>query len=178
MTVVRAFRLDEDVDGALKKISEEEGESVNVVVNRTLRKFVEWDRPAGKLGMMQISRQELVKMMDSQTPEQAREQGVWVGAEVFEPFVRYLKPDLDFASVIGALDMLSRYSGRFELTHSVAGRKHLVVIRHSMGANWSAFYEGAGSTVLGDLLKLDCKSSSTDELCSFEFELEAGRSEG
>jgi predicted transcriptional regulator len=172
LTVVRAFRLDEDVDDALKKISEEEGESVNVMVNRTLRKFVEWDSLAVKFGMVQITRQELVKMLDSLTLEQAREEGVWVGADVFEPLVRYLQPTEDFASVIGSLELLSRYTGRFDLTHSVAGSKHLVVIHHSMGANWSAFYEGAGSTVLRDLLKLDCKSSTTDELCSFEFELD------
>jgi ADP-ribosylglycohydrolase len=178
LTVVRAFRLDEDVDEALRKISEEEGESVNATVNRTLRKFVEWDRTAGKFGMMQISRQELVKLMDSITVEQAREQGVWVGAEVFEPFVRYMNPVVDFAAAITSMELISRYTGRFELSHSAAGSKHSLVIHHSMGANWSAFYDGAGSTVLRDLLKLDCKTTTTDELCTFEFELEDGKYEG
>jgi hypothetical protein len=178
LTVIRAFRLEEDVDEALKKTSEEEGESVNVIVNRTLRKLIEWDRPAGKLGMMQISRQELVRLMDSRTPEEARDEGMWVGTEVFEPAVRYLNPTVEFATVMSSLELLSRYTGRFELTHSVAGRKHLLVIHHSMGANWSAFYEGAGSAVLRDLLRLDCKTSATDELCSFEFELEDEKHEG
>ena len=172
MTVVRTFRLDQDVDEALKQISEEEGESVNVIANRTLRKFVEWDRPAEKIGMMPMSRQLLIRMMDTQTLDEARSLGSWVGIDIIEPEVRYLHAEMNLDSFIRLLDLLSRYSGRFRFDHTVAGKKHVMVIHHSMGPKWSAFYEGAGSRVLKELLHIDFVSSTTDELCSFEFTLE------
>jgi len=172
LTVIRTFRLDQDVDEGLKQISEEEGESVNVIANRTLRKFVEWDRPAGKIGMMQISRQELVKLMDTLTVDEARAQGSWVGIDVVEPVVRYLHEEMNLDTFVRLVDLLARYSGRFRFDHTVAGGKHVMVIHHSMGPKWSAFYEGAGSRVLKDLLHIDMVSSTTDEICSFEFTLE------
>ena len=173
MTVVRAFRLDEDLDEALRRASEEEGESVNVIANRILRRFVEWDRPAGKMGLMEISREELVKLIDAQSTDQARSLGAWVGIDILEPFVRYLHPTVNLGTFIDSLELLARYSNRFEFDHTVEEKKHMLVIRHSMGAKWSAFYEGAASSMLRDLLHINFESSTTDELCSFKFELEA-----
>jgi len=172
LTVIRTFRLDQDVDEALKRISEEDGESVNVIANRTLRKFVEWDRLAQKIGMMQISRQELVRMMDTLTVDEARALGSWVGSDTVEPQVRYLNAEINLDTFVRLVDLLARYSGRFKFDHTVAGGKHVMVIHHSMGPKWSAFYEGAGSKVLGELLHIDFVSNVTDELCSFEFTLE------
>jgi len=171
LTVVRAFRLDEDVDEALRRASEKQGESVNVLANRILRKFIEWDRPAEKMGFVEISRRELVKLMDTQTADQAASLGVWAGSDILEPLVRYLNPSVNVGTFISSLELISRYSNRFTFDHTVEGRKHALVIRHSMGQKWSAFYQGAGSAMLNDLLHINFDSSITDELCSFEFEL-------
>ena len=173
MTVVRSLRLDEDVDGALRKISEE-GESVNVIANRTLRKFVEWDRPAEKIGMVQVSRQVLVKLMDAQNLDEAKSLGAWVGIEVMEPFVQYLHTSLSLETLLSSLELLSRYSGRFTFDHQVTGAEHMIFIRHHMGIKWSSFYDGAVTSVLKDLLHIDCESDLTDEFCSFKFRLDAG----
>jgi len=172
LTVIRTFRLDQAVDEALKRISEEEGESVNVIANRTLRKFVEWDRTAEKIGMMQISRQELINMMDTQTVDEARTLGSGVGIDILEPQVRYLHAEMNLDTVVRFIDLFARYSGRFKFDHTVVGKKHVMVISHSMGPKWSAFYEGAGTKVLKELLHIDVITRATDELCSFEFTLE------
>ena len=110
-------------------------------------------------------------MMDTLTLDEARSLGQWTGTDILEPQTRYLQTEMNLENVIRVVDLLGRYSGRFRFDHTVAGRKHILTIHHDMGPKWSAFYEGAASKVLRDILHIDSAFSATDELCSFEFEL-------
>ncbi|HXW37234.1 MAG TPA: hypothetical protein VEJ36_04960 [Nitrososphaerales archaeon] len=170
MTVTRTLRLDDDLEEALLRMSEEEGESVNVLAARSLRRLVEWQRPAEKLGLVTVSPRMLARLMDTQTVDQARELGRWVGKEIWEPYIRYVYRTVTFDIMLQSLDLMSRYSLQFQYDHAVSGGRNVVVLRHSMGIKYSAFYEGALLAVLQGMLKQDMRSSITDELCTIEFQ--------
>jgi hypothetical protein len=169
LTVTRTLRLDEDLDRALEKMAEEEGESVNVLASRALRRLVEWDRLADDFGMTVVSAQVLTKLMEPNSEEQARELGSWIAKELWEPFITYHYPSPDVASMLEAIRLIAQYGSRFKMDSSVEAGKHVVIIRHAMGTKWSAFYDGLLKSVFSDLLHLDITSHTSKELFTFEF---------
>ena len=169
-SVTRTLRIDDDVDEALEKMARERGESVNAIAAGALRKLVEWDRLAANAGLVVVSPVTLGRLMDSQTVEQARALGEFVGKEVWKPIIvsRYGEVTLD--SVLKSIELIGRYMGRFNFIYSTDGTKRVVTIRHSGGIKWSAFYQGAAIPLFSGTLGIDIKQTMTEELASIEFE--------
>src|SRR6266566_3353557 len=53
-SVTRTIRIDEDIDFQLEKLAHEQRVSVNYFANQALRKFVEWDVFADRLGFVTL----------------------------------------------------------------------------------------------------------------------------
>src|SRR5438094_593830 len=53
-SVTRTVRIDEDIDYQLEKLAHEQRVSVNYFANQALRKFVEWDVFADRLGFVTL----------------------------------------------------------------------------------------------------------------------------
>ena len=173
-SVTRTLRLDEDLDEALEKLAEEKGESVNVVAERALRKLVEWDRLAEKAGLVSISPVTMGRLMELQTPEQARELGEFVGNEVLKPIIISRFGSVTLDSVLKTIELISRYMGRFDFIYSTEGTKRVVTVRHSGGIKWSEFYAGASVHLFSQTLGLATNPMITEELASIEFEMPEG----
>jgi len=173
--VTRTLRLDEEVDSALEKLAEERGESVNAIAERTLRKLVEWDKLAENAGLVGISSTTLGKLMNSQTPEQARALGEFVGNDVWKPVVISRYGEVTLEHVLESMELIARYMGRFDFIYSTGGTKKVVTIRHSGGMKWSEFYLGAATSLFSHALGLAIKALMTEELISVEFHMPAGK---
>jgi predicted transcriptional regulator len=169
MTVTRTLRLDDDVDKALEKLAEEEGESVNVLANKALRRLVEWDVRAEKMGLVSIERDALIRMMEPFTLEQAKELGRLSGRETWVPMMLYLYGNVSVDSVLKSRDVIDRYMLRFSSEYTFRDGKYHVTLRHSMGVKWSAFYAGAIEDVLPKMLGMDVVTTLTEDACFFEF---------
>jgi hypothetical protein len=170
-SVTRTLRLDEDVDAALERLSEESGESVNAMAGRALRKLVEWDRLAETAGLVVISPLTLAKLMNAQTLEDARALGRTIGSEVWKPIIISNFGEVNLTSTLETVRLISRYMGRFDFHYVTEGSKSVVTIRHSGGIRWSAFYLAAADSIFGEILGLDCRSSMTEELVTLEFNM-------
>ncbi len=72
-SVTRSVRIEKDADERLRKLADQSDTSVNTLVNRALRKFVEWDAYGEKFGFVTFPGIILVKMMDLLTEEEATE---------------------------------------------------------------------------------------------------------
>ena len=54
----------------------------------------------------------------------------------------------------------SLYTKRFDFEDSVEGRKHLIMLRHSLGLKWSAYYGGMLSDILEKGLRIKIEQTS------------------
>jgi len=176
--VTRTLRLDDDVDAALEKLAEERGESVNAIAGRALRKLVEWDRLAENAGLVVFSSTTVGRLMDSQTPEQARALGEFVGNEVWKPVIISRYGEITLDSVLKSIELISRYMARFDFVYSTEGSKRVVTIRHSGGIKWSEFYLGAATPLFSQVLGTAFEPLMTDELLSIEFTVPEGKTRG
>jgi hypothetical protein len=170
-SVTRTLRLDDDVDDALEKMARERGESVNTIAAAALRKLVEWDRLAGNAGLVVVSPITLGRLMDSQTLDQARALGEFVGGEVWKPVIVSRFGEVTLDSVLKSIELIGRYMGRFNFIYSTEGTRRVVTIRHSGGVKWSAFYLGAANSLFTRALGVAFNPTVTEELVSIEFEM-------
>jgi hypothetical protein len=177
-SVTRTLRIDEDVDAALEKMAEERGESVNTIAGRALRRLVEWDKLAENAGMVAISSTILSRLMDSQTPEQASALGELVGNEVWKPIIISKYGEVSLESILKSIELIGRYTGRFDFIYSTEGSKRVVTVRHSGGIKWSRFYLGAATLLFSQVVNLAFNPTTTEELVSIEFEVPEGKMKG
>jgi len=169
--VTRTIRLEEDLDELLQKLAKDERATVNAVVNRAIRRYVEWDRHAQRFGMMAVRPAMLSVLMERQSIEEAKELGRQSAKNSMRPAVESMFVDFTLPNVIEFLRRFSVYGGRYQFEDSVEGRRHVILMRHTLGLKWSAYYEGILSGIFEDELGIKIKVTTLPEVCIGKFEL-------
>jgi hypothetical protein len=149
---------------------------VNVLANRALRRFVEWDSRAEKLGLMGFAPDLMAKLLEPYTVQQAKELGRWAGKENMLPMTLYVFGSVSLDSVLKSVDFISKYMGRFTSEYVFREGKHHLTLRHGMGMKWSVFYAASAEEVLGENLGMEIVSTVTDDACFLEFKPKDARS--
>lgn len=153
-SVTRTIRIERDVDDFLRKFADREGISVNFLVNKAIRRLVEWDVFAEKFGMVSMPSSLLVKMMDALSDAEAAELGAWVGKNLLPEFLTFWFKEVSLQSVVvGYSRLTARYARAFEYEEYVKEGRWTIVLKHGGGPRWSIYYEALLRTVLQVLLK-------------------------
>src|SRR3989441_8799748 len=113
-SVTRAVRIEKDADERLRHLAEQGDTSVNTLVNRALRKFVEWDAYGEKFGFLTLPSAMLVKLMDCLTDEEARELGVWAGKNLVKEYITFWFKEVTPETLLeGFPRLLAKYGRAF-----------------------------------------------------------------
>jgi len=159
----RSFRLDQDTIDNLRALSEKERVSVNVLANKALRRYVEYDVLAERFGLITISKGLLKALFALTTEEQARELGRKSGHEAGPAFVTFWYKKFDLENTIKAIGRAtSEYGRNFSFDRSFDGKTHVLVMRHESGKNASAYYAESVKAVFA-LLGLDCRMEENED---------------
>ncbi len=151
-SLTRTFRIDKDVDRKLGDIAETERVSMNVIANKALRRYVDWESNAEKFGTVTTSSSTIKKFFDYLSIEQAKEMGKWWGENQVPGIVTYFFKKFDFDSVLKALEFLGAQYGRaFTFENSFDGKTHTLIVKHDMGLKASVFYAEAAKAAFAHL---------------------------
>lgn len=163
-SITRTIRIDRDVDEFLRKFGEQEGVSVNLLVNKAIRRLVEWDIFAEKFGLVTLPDSLVERLMDHLTLDEASAVGRWVGGNLLPEFLTFWFKEVSLSSlVVGYPRLQSRYGRAFEYEESVKAGKWTIVLKHGAGANWSAYYGELLKTGFSALLKTEITVDRTDD---------------
>ena len=165
------MRLDRELDEILQKIASDERVSVNTLVNRSLRKFADWDVHARRFGMVMLTPATFVQLMERESADEARELGRAAVRDSARGAVESIFVDFTPATAIEFLRRFGLYAGRFEFEHSVQGRKHVILIRHGTGLKWSNYYEGVIRGIFEDGLGMKVQVRTTPDTCIAKLEI-------
>jgi hypothetical protein len=163
--VTRTVRLDDDLDRALQDRARDANVSVNFLVNKLIRKFIDWDVPAERVGTVHVPSILIKRLYEEIDDGEAESLGVWIGHEFYQPFCKYLFGELTFETSIVAFKRMSEYGGRFVFDSSSDKKNHILVLRHGAGQKLSAYYAGLLRGVYEELLKMEVKVECTRDLC-------------
>lgn len=162
--VTRTIRLDGDTDEALSTLAEKERVSVNFLVNRALRKFIEWDVYAEKFGFLSMPASLVTKMMSYLSDDEAKEMGEWAGQNLVKDFLTFWFKEVSVTTLVKGYPALeSKYGRAFEYEEHVDGGRWTIILKHGRGLKWSIYYEQILLSVFGNLLHREVKTEKTED---------------
>ena len=147
------FRLDSKVIDEIQAEADNREISLNVLVNQILKRYEEWDRYENKIGMMPVPRVILSNLIDKAISiakssgikdiDRYRDEVIKQGAELafslMKDSVLFMKKQYNLWVVLSVLEEYMEVSG-IKADHKVEGhRKHVFIIQHELGENWSLF---------------------------------------
>lgn len=162
-SVTRSVRIEKDADERLRQLAEQGDTSVNTLVNRALRKFVEWDAYGEKFGFVTMPNVILVKLMDYLTEEEAREVGGWTGKNLLREYITFWFKEVTPETLLeGFPKLLSKYGRAFAYEELVEDDRITIIVKHAGGSKWSTFYEEAIRVAFLELLQKEVKVDRTE----------------
>jgi hypothetical protein len=150
------FRLDSKVIDEMQREADQSEISLNVLVNQTLKKYTEWGRYENKIDMMPVPKLMLSSLID-RAIEIAKETGILndtniepyrdqvikeaanTAYDVMKDAVLFMRKDYNLWTVLSVLQEYMKVSGINSDHRIESGRKHVFVIKHELGQNWSLF---------------------------------------
>ena len=179
------FRLDETVIDELQREAGLKEFSLNVLINQILRRYVEWDRYEAKLGMMPVPKIMLSTLIDKTIQlasdaglasiESYRDKVVKNAAEIafnlMKDSVLFMKKRYNLWTLLAVLQEYMKVSG-ITSDHTIeTGRKHVFLIQHDLGDNWSLFAKELLSLIFERLAQVKADISTTPNLVKAEVTL-------
>lgn len=141
------------MDQFLRDFATKEGVSVNFLVNRALRRLVEWDIQAEKFGIVALPASLVSKMMDYLSEEEAADLGRWVGKYQLREFLTFWFKEVNLQTLaLGYPRLIAQYGKAFEYEEHVDGGQWTVILKHGNGIKWSIYYEQLLKTAFLELL--------------------------
>ena len=169
------FRLDSSIVDELQHEADQKEISLNVLVNQTLKRYCRWDRYENRIGMMPVPKIMLSSLIDKATSiakdigiqniEQYRDdiikQAAGIAFMLMKDSVLLMKKQYNLWVVLSVLEEYMKVSG-IKADHKIeAGRKHVFIIQHELGENWSLFTKQLLSLIFENLAKVKIECSVT-----------------
>jgi hypothetical protein len=168
------FRIDSSVVDDLQREADSKEVSLNVLVNQVLKRYSEWGRYENKLGVMPVPKMMLSSLMD-RAVTMAKENGIKdigpyrdqivdhaakLAFDILKDSVLFMRKNYNLWVVLSVLQDYMKVSG-IKADHIIQERKHIFVIQHDLGDNWSIFTKALLGLIFEDLAKVRIEASVT-----------------
>jgi hypothetical protein len=146
-----------------------------VLVNQVLKRYAEWDRYENKIGMMPVPRMMLSNIIDRaisiakssgmKNIDHYRDEIIRQAAELaftlMKDSVLFMKKQYNLWVVLSVLEEYMKVSG-IKSDHKLEGsRKHVFIIQHELGENWSLFTKDLLALIFERLANVKAEISVT-----------------
>jgi len=163
-----------------------EGEiSLNVLVNQVLKRYVEWNRYENKLGMIPIPKLMLTTLIDEamQIAADAKiadlesyrnkivNNAAQAALKVMKDSVLFMRKEYSFWTVLDVLRQYMKVAGIVSDHRIETGRKHVFIIQHDLGDNWSLFAKELLTKIFIELAQVRAEISTTSKTVRAEITL-------
>ncbi|TMI53527.1 hypothetical protein E6H13_03425 [Candidatus Bathyarchaeota archaeon] len=157
----RTIRLEGDILFKLEELANQENVSISFIINKALRRHVEWEIYAEKFGFMMVFTAKMRRIYESLTDAEARELGRQSAENEYSEFINFWFKKIDFDTTVKALELLgSEYARSFRFEHSFDGSMHTIIFKHDRGPMTSAYYAEMAKVLFNRLnLKVDTVES-------------------
>ncbi len=169
------FRLDSSVLEELQSEADNREISLNVLVNQVLKRYSEWDRFENKIGMMPVPKVMLSSIIDKAVSvakssgikdiEHYRDEIIKEAAQtafgLMKDSVLFMKRQYNLWVVLSVLEEYMKVSG-IKSDHKLEGsRKHVFIIQHELGENWSLFTKELLALIFQNLANVRAEINTT-----------------
>jgi len=169
------FRLESTIIEELQAEAEYRETSLNVLINQVLRRYSNWERYENKMGMLPIPKVILSSLMD-EIMRIGKEKGIediiafrtaiikelsFIAFTFLKDSVLLIKKNYNLITVLEVLEQYMKVVG-INSDHRIEDDgKHIYVIQHRLGENWSLFIKEFLILLFENLGKVKVDISST-----------------
>ncbi len=169
------FRLDSSVIDDLQSEADNREISLNVLVNQVLKRYSEWDRFENKIGMMPVPTVILSSLIDKAIAvakssgikdidryrDEIIKQAAQLAFGLMKDSVLFMKRQYNLWVVLAVLEEYMKVSG-IKADHKIEGsRKHVFIIQHELGENWSLFTKELLALIFQNLANVRAEINTT-----------------
>jgi hypothetical protein len=140
--------MDDDIDLAFKTIASREDVSVNQLVTKALRRYVEWEILADKIGLVEFHEKSLEMLFDGISDERARELGRDTGVNAWTDMLTFLHEGFNYTAILKVLELRGRYGRWFIFDKSSENGIDTIILKHRQGPRVTAFLSEAAKALL------------------------------
>ena len=143
-TITRTFRIRKEWDSVLQEEAARQGISVNVLLNRLLRKYSLYSRWSNRNNDTSFPRQTLREILKTVQVESLAEAGTKSGALDAINIVNSMGLTLNYESFVYVMtEHLGgpNFARWFQCFHHTQGNKDIFHLQHDLGPEWSIFLE-------------------------------------
>lgn len=143
-TITRTFRIQQEWDDVLEKEATSQGISVNVLVNKILRRYALFTRWTDSAGFQSFSPQMFQRILKGLSEDSLARIGASSGASDFIDILNMMGRPINYESFI---DLMEEYFGGsdfcrwFNCFHHIQGDQHVFHLQHNLGRKWSIYLE-------------------------------------
>ncbi|HYA85244.1 MAG TPA: hypothetical protein VEH06_17630 [Candidatus Bathyarchaeia archaeon] len=174
------FRLDSYTLNELQREADQNQISLNVLVNQALKRYSDWDRYETRIGMMPVPKAILTSLID-RVVDLAKESGLkdedighWrdqiikqaaeIAFNMMKDAVLFMKKQYNLWVVLTVLQDYMKVSGINSDHRIEGGRKHIFVIQHELGENWSLFTKELLKLIFENLARVKAEVNITSNM--------------
>lgn len=169
------FRLDSAVIDELQTEADNKEISLNVLVNQVMKRYSEWDRFENKIGMMPVPKVILSSLIDKAISvakssgikdidryrDEIIKQAALLAFGLMKDSVLFMKRQYNLWVVLAVLEEYMKVSG-IKADHKIEGsRKHVFIIQHELGENWSLFTKELLGLIFQNLANVKAEINTT-----------------
>jgi hypothetical protein len=164
-TITRTFRIREEWDDVLREEAERQGVSVNVLVNKILRRYTLFTRWTDKGGVMSFTPLVFRRVLEELSDESLARAGTASGSSDVLDIINMLGRPVNYDSFVY---LLSEYLGGsdfcrwFTCFHHIQRDEDVFHLQHNLGRGWSVYLENYLLSSLKPLIKGDAESKIYD----------------
>jgi hypothetical protein len=136
-TKTASFRIDGSLLDALQKDSDNKQTSLNTLVNRIFREYIEWYANAPKVGYLIVRKSLISAMLEKFNEDQIRHLAK-VTAKQSREINLLFTSEYNIDSALKVIEYKMRMSG-YVYRKDVHNNEYLYTIEHGMGPKWSLY---------------------------------------
>ena len=162
------LRIDEDIIKSLQNESQLQDISLNTLINKILKRYVEWDSYEPKVGMIPIPKLLVEKLFEKRSTQEIIDLAMKVGKNELEDILLFMNKKIDWILFLNWFELRLQNSA-IEIVHTVEANKHTFIMKHGMGENWSLYHKTIFELISKENSKNPVQIKYNSRIISIEF---------
>ena len=170
-TITRTFRIRQEWDSVLQDEAARQGVSVNVLLNKLLRKYSLYSRWNDRNKDITLSQRTLREILNAIQVESLAEAGTRSGASDAINIVNAMGLTIDYDSFVYLItEHLGgpHFARWFQCFHHTQGNKDIFHLQHDFGHGWSVYLEKYLLSFLSSITDADAQTRVYDYAITLE----------
>ena len=164
------FRLDVDSIEKLRSEANNLGISLNSLVNRIIREYLEWYKFEPKLGFVPIAKSVVEELFTKMGEEQIIDMATRIGKSEAQNAIYFMKGKIDVNSFLSWFENRMKNSSiQISHTFNPNTRTHTYVIKHDISINWSLYLKIILERTFEDIIGKQIDVNMSYHMLTFKF---------